>query len=293
VVSPDGSQLYVAMKNGGEENGDGTVAVVNLPSGDIVAEAILDESASPEGIVVTPDGTQVYVAGRAGMYVVNVSDPSNPSFTGIPGDAGRELVVSPDGNWVYALDNAVRTSDNTGFFTGDSSGQRGIAISPDGLTLFGTDENDYVRVVDVTPGNPPTTAFDQDIEDADQSESYGIDLTTEGDRGVVSFRYSDTVRIFDTATLSFIGPVIPMLFEDNEGSEPKQLVITNTIQPSPTPSPSASPEPEQAAAPAAALPNTGGQPASGDNVPWLGLLAAAVAAAAVAGGALTFGRIRR
>ena len=54
VVSPDGSQLYVAMKNGGSENGDGTVAVVDLPAGDVVAEAILDSDASPEGIVVTP-----------------------------------------------------------------------------------------------------------------------------------------------------------------------------------------------------------------------------------------------
>jgi YVTN family beta-propeller protein len=293
VVSPDGSQLYVAMKNGGEENGDGTVAVVNLPSGDIVAEAILDSNASPEGIVVTPDGNKVYVAGRDDMYVVNVSDPNNPSFTGTSGDAGRELVVSPDGNWVYAENNAVRTSDDTAFVTGDFSGERGIAISPDGLTLFSTDQNNHVEVVAITPGDPPTTNFVQDIQDVTQSESYGIDLTTEGDRGVVSFRSSGTVRIFDTATLSFVGAVIPMLFEDNEGSEPKQLVITNTIQPSPTPSPSASPEPEQAAAPAAALPNTGGQPASGDNVPWLGLLAAAVAAAAVAGGALTFGRIRR
>ena len=148
-------------------------------------------------------------------------------------------------------------------------------------------------MVDITPGNPPTTTFDQNIQDVTQSESYGIDLTGEGDRGVVSFRSSGTVRIFDTATLEFIGPVIPMLFEDNEGLEPKQLVITRTIPPTPTPSPSASPEPEQTAAPAAALPNTGGQPASGDSVAWLGLLAAAVAAAAVAGGALAFGRIRR
>ena len=102
VVSPDGSQLYVAMKNGGSENGDGTVAVVDLPAGDVVAEAILDSDASPEGIVVTPDGQKVYVAGRGDMYIVDVSTPSSPVFLGTSGDAERELVVSPDGVWVYA-----------------------------------------------------------------------------------------------------------------------------------------------------------------------------------------------
>ena len=234
VVSPDGSQLYVAMKNGGEENGDGTVAVVNLPSGDIVAEAVLDSNASPEGIVVTPDGQKVYVAGRGDMYVVDVSSPSSPVSLGISGDAERELVVSPDGAWVYAEDNAVRTSDDSAFVTGDFSGERGIAISPDGLTLFSTDQNNHVRVVDVAPGPPPVTTFAQDIMDVTQSESYGIDLTDEGDRGVVSFRGSETVRIFDTATLSFVGSVIPMQFvvPGNDpifGDEPKQLVISHTL----------------------------------------------------------------
>ena len=231
VVSPDGSQLYVAMKNGGDENGDGTVVVVDLPSGVVVAEAILDGDASPEGIAVTPDGQKVYVAGRGDMYIVDVSTPSSPGPFAKSGDAERELVVSPDGAWVYAENNAVRTSDDAAFVTGDFSGERGIAISPDGLTLFSTDQNNFVKVVAITPGTPPTTAFVQNIQDVTQSESYGIDLTDEGDRGVVSFRNSDTVRIFDTATLSFIGSVIPMQFDSGEieGSEPKQLVISHTL----------------------------------------------------------------
>ena len=234
VVSPDGSQLYVAMKNGGSENGDGTVVVVDLPSGVVVAEAILDGDASPEGIVVTPDGQEVYVAGRGDMYIVDVSTPSSPGPFAKSGDAERELVVSPDGVWVYAENNAVRTSDDAAFVTGDFSGERGIAISPDGLTLFSTDQDNFVKVVAITPGTPPTTAFVQNIQDVTQSEAYGIDLTDEGDRGVVSFRDSDTARIFDTATLSFVGSVIDMQFPDPgndpiEGSEPKQLVISHTL----------------------------------------------------------------
>ena len=231
VVSPDGTRLYVAMKNGGSENGDGTVAVIDLPAGNIVTEIILDSSASPEGIVVSPDGSRVYVSGRGSMYVVNTVDLT---FVGTAGVADRELVVSPDGAWVYADDNAVRTSDNTAFDTGDWSNERGITITPDGLTLFSTNEGNSVRVVDITPGNPPVTTFSEDMV-AEGGESYGIDLTDEGDRGAVSFRRgeSETVYLFNAATRSFYGAPIPMEFDTGEGiiiygDDPTQLVISHS-----------------------------------------------------------------
>ena len=95
VVAPDGGHLYVAMKNGGSENGDGTVVSVELPSGDILAEEILDANASPEGIVVAPDGSKVYVGARGAMYVVDVSNPASPSFTGITGVCRRRAARHP------------------------------------------------------------------------------------------------------------------------------------------------------------------------------------------------------
>ncbi len=235
VVSPDGEWLYIAMKNGGSENGDGTVVVVDLPAGDVVAELILDSSASLEGIVVTPDGQKVYAAGRGSMYVVDVSAQSGPVFLGTSGAARRELVVSPDGAFVFAENNAIRTSDDEALLTGDFSGERGIAISPDGRFLYSTDENTFVRVVEITTVEGlPVTTFVENIDDAGdpQFESYGIDLTDAGDRGMVSFRGSRTVRIFDTATRTFSGPPIPMELATPGGtifgSEPKQLVITHT-----------------------------------------------------------------
>ena len=236
VVSSDGGWLYVAMKNGGSENGDGTVAVVALPAGDVVAEVVLDDNASLEGLVVTLDGRKVYAAGRGDMYIVDVSPPTSPTFLGTSGDAGRELVVSPDGAWVYADDNAVRTSDDANFVTGERSGERGIAISPDGRFLFSTDEGSSVKVVEIVMvKGVPVTTFVANIDDVDnrQREAYGIDLTDAGDRGVVSFRGSDSIRIFDTTTLSFVGPVIPLEFiscngERRFGDEPKQLVIDHT-----------------------------------------------------------------
>ncbi len=233
VVSADGEWLYVAMKNGGSENGDGTVVVVDLPAHTIVAEVILDSNASPEGIVVTPDGQKVYVAARGAMYIVDVSNPASPMFVGTAGVAERELVVSPDGAFVYSDDNAVRTSDDMAFNTGDTSGERGISISPNGLRLFSTDEDSFVRVVDIDlSGGTPVTSFLQNIDFSPESESYGIDLTDDGRIGVVSFRNSDTVVIFDAVALSAISAAIPMSFNGGAtlGNEPKQLVIAHEFE---------------------------------------------------------------
>lgn len=235
VVSSDGNWLYVAMKNGGGEEGNGTVVVVELPSGNIVAEVVLDSSASLEGIVVTPDGTKVYTAGRGDMYVVDVSTPTSPSFLGTSGDAGRELVVTPGGDWVFANGNAVSTVDDTAVNTGDFSGERGITITPDGRFLYSTNESNNVRVVEISlvEGSLQTTLV-TDIVDSSivQRYAYGIDLTDDGSRGVVSFRGSDTIRIFDTQSNTFIGAPIPMEFTTcNDtifGTGPRQLVIAHS-----------------------------------------------------------------
>lgn len=225
VLSPNGARLYVAMKNGGAENGDGTVVFVDLPSGNVVREVLLGSSASPEGIAVSPDGNRLYVAARGQMYLVDVPTQSFLTNTGI---AQRELVVTPDGQFVFANNSMLRTSDNTALPTDVFVGERGVAISPDGARLFSVDEGDNIRVHSVDRTGPvPVLALVTNITDVTQSEAYGIDLTADGSLGLVSFRGSDTVRIFSTATLDFVGPVIPMQFGEQTGNEPKQLVIVD------------------------------------------------------------------
>jgi hypothetical protein len=168
------------------------------------------------------------------------------------------------------------------------------------LTLFSTDEDNHVTVVDVAPGAPPVTTFSQDITDVTLSESYGVDLTDEGDRGVVSFRGSDTVRIFDTATLSFVGSVIPMQFDPGDGtidgSEPKQLVIshspaepeipTATATATATAVAGAAPTSTQQVMDVVALPDTGGTPPDGGAgaLPWLAAIVGALALSSASGG---------
>lgn len=230
VVSPNGARLYVAMKNGGSENGDGTVAFVDLPSGNVVKEVILDAAASPEGIAISPDGNRLYVGARASrIYIVDV--PTQSYFADAPGISTRELAVTPDGQFVFARNAAVRASDNPVhevISLGLSSflGERGIVISPDGTRLFSVDEGTDIRVHSVDrSGTNPVVTLVTNIVDGTQFQAYGIDLSADGSLGLVSFRGSDSVRIFSTATLDWVGPAIPMQFGAQNGNEPKQLVI--------------------------------------------------------------------
>jgi len=188
VVSPDGARLYVAMKNGGSENGDGTVVFVDLPSGNIVKEVILDSAASPEGIAISPDGNRLYVGARTSrIYIVDV--PTQSYFADAPGVPTRELVVTPDGQFVFARNSAVRASNNpvhNVISLGLSTwlGERGIVISPDGSRLFSVDEGQEVRVHGVDrSGTNPVVTFVTNIVDTTQSGAYGIDLTADGSLG--------------------------------------------------------------------------------------------------------------
>jgi len=232
VVSPDGARLYVAMKNGGSEHGDGTVVFVDLPSGNIVKEVILDSAASPEGIAISPDGKRLYVGARTSrIYIVDV--PTQSYFADAPGVATRELVVTPDGQFVFARNSAVRASDNPiheviNLGLSPFLGERGIVISPDGTRLFSVDEGNNVAVHSVDrSGTNPVVALVTNITTSTESQAYGIDLTADGSLGLVSFRGSDSVRIFSTATLDWVGPAIPMQFGAQTGNEPKQLVIVD------------------------------------------------------------------
>lgn len=230
VVSPNGARLYVAMKNGGSENGDGTVVFVDLPSGNIVTEVILDSLASPEGIAISPDGNRLYVGARTSrIYVVDV--PTQSHFADAPGISTRELVVSPDGQYVFARNGAVRASNNAVHEVVPLNlflGERGIVISPDGSRLFSVDEGNNIAVHSVDrSGTNPVVTLVTNITSATESGAYGIDLTADGSLGLVSFRGRDTVQLFNPTTLEFIGAPILMQFGSQFGNEPKQLVIVD------------------------------------------------------------------
>lgn len=231
AVAPDGSFLAVAMKNGGGEAGDGAVVLVDLATGGI-REVPLGSAASPEGVVVSPDGRYVFVAGRGGMYAV---DAVRGASLGAVGRASRELVATPDGGWVLAADNAVSVPDMTAHTLPLQFPGRGMAITPEGARVFATDEGRlwaYEIDVQADPIDVRDLGEVTDPVGPPQRGAYGVDIAPDGSVGMVSWRWSESVQVFDPNTLEMLGAPISTRTA-TDGGEPKQLVIVAGAVPPP------------------------------------------------------------
>ena len=142
VVTPDGTQVYVAV------SGAGDVKVINTAS-NLVTETVAVGGA-PQGVAVNPSGTKVYVAniGNGSMDVIDrttspntftvvplwLSDPSGPAF----------VAVNPTGSRIYVSDqvqNTVRvfTASNTEILPAialPSGAPNGLVVNPSGTRLY-------------------------------------------------------------------------------------------------------------------------------------------------------------
>jgi YVTN family beta-propeller protein len=111
VASPDGSTVYVA--------GQGNIAVVSTATNAVTTNVALNalfsgrgDPINPVDIAITPDGNRLYVAGRAGTAWVSVVDTrTNSVVTNIAfsNDVLSGLAVTPDGKTVYVMDESAST----------------------------------------------------------------------------------------------------------------------------------------------------------------------------------------
>jgi YVTN family beta-propeller protein len=110
AVTPDGSKVYVAEERRGGFGGGGGVGVVSVI--DTVTNAVIDTVTvgfSPFGVVVTPDGSKVYVANSSGTVAVieTVTNAVIAKVTVGLGAAG--VAVTPDGSKVYVANEGSNT----------------------------------------------------------------------------------------------------------------------------------------------------------------------------------------
>jgi 6-phosphogluconolactonase (cycloisomerase 2 family) len=109
--STTGSRVYVA--NAGTQN----LAGFNIGTNTLTAvpNSPLSLGYTPVAAVVTPDNAFVYVAGPGAIYVYTIN--SDGSVTGASGGAAVAIVnvtsldVSPDGQWLFGLDNTAQVLD--------------------------------------------------------------------------------------------------------------------------------------------------------------------------------------
>jgi DNA-binding beta-propeller fold protein YncE len=139
AVSPDGSNVYVAFK-------DGMLGTISTASDSYVGSPLnLGSTSDPGQVVVTPDGSDLYVAETGENQVVEV-DPSTDSLVGSPIAiaAPVNLAISPDGNSLFVDGgtqstsiSVIATASNTlNTTTIPLSSAGAMAISSQGTSLY-------------------------------------------------------------------------------------------------------------------------------------------------------------
>jgi YVTN family beta-propeller protein len=126
-------------------------------------EAVIPVGMSPQNIVVTPDGTRVYVSNVQSNTVSVISTSSNIVLADIVvGDNPNGLAITPDGHFLYVanfVSNTVSIIDidptNQTFHTvvgtisnASINGADELAVTPNGSMVFLTNQFGHLGVID-------------------------------------------------------------------------------------------------------------------------------------------------
>ncbi|MBB5960518.1 YVTN family beta-propeller protein [Saccharothrix tamanrassetensis] len=138
VLRPDGERLYVT--------GSGVVAVIQPNPFRLIAAIKVGNQ--PQGIAVTPDGAELYVA-NTGDGTVSVLDTKSATVitTVTVGGLPQQVAISPDGGEVYVSSlnlpdeagtvHAIDTrSRRVGWSAPVGKGAGSIAVTPDGRCVY-------------------------------------------------------------------------------------------------------------------------------------------------------------
>jgi YVTN family beta-propeller protein len=209
AVSPDGRTVYVTSNNPpGGGNPFAFVAVIATASNTVEATIALPPDSEPYGVVVTPDGSKVYVVNSENRTVSVIATASNTVEATIPvGDNPQGVAVSPDGSTVYVTNffdstvSVIATATNTVETTiavpgpsGEATWPYGVAVSPDGSTVYVADN--FLNTVSViaTTTNTVTTTV------AVGNHPAGVAVTPDGSTVYVANTYDNTVSVIATAS---------------------------------------------------------------------------------------------
>jgi YVTN family beta-propeller protein len=202
AVTPDGSTAYLA------ETGQYYVIADDLAT---KAQTKIEVGAYPQDVAVSPTGKVVYATvtagdtGPRGSDVVAAIDPATNKVTADirVGPAPRQVVFSHDGSTAYvttetgiyeistATSRVVRVIPEAGA----TNGPQGIALSPNGATLYVTNPDaGTVAAIDAASGKVVASA-------SGLAEPYSVTVTPSGSTLYVADMNSDSVSVLSAATM--------------------------------------------------------------------------------------------
>jgi len=202
ALTPDGSTAYLA------ETGQYYVIADDLAT---KAQTKIEVGAYPQDVAVSPTGKVAYATvtsgdtGSGGSDVVAAIDPATNKVTADikVGPAPRQVVFSPDGSTAYvtaetgiyeistATNKVVRVIPEAGA----TNGPQGIAVSPNGATLYVTNPGaGTVVALDAASGKVSASA-------SGLAEPEAVTVTPNGSTLYLADMNSDSVSVLSAATL--------------------------------------------------------------------------------------------
>ena len=162
AINSECSIAYVVNRN------DNGVSAVNLGTNSVIDTLTFDNPENPNDIVITPDGSTLYVDGINKIIVIDASTFSVVTEIPFPGTP-ETLAITPDGSKIYtAFSNnysVVNTATNTVITTvvipPPLIDVNEFTVSPDGQRAYLTD---FMANVSGISGIVISTATDQIIE---------------------------------------------------------------------------------------------------------------------------------
>jgi YVTN family beta-propeller protein len=223
-----------------------TTALVVAGAGPAFADAPLSVIATvpvgsnPYAVALSPDGTRAYVADQ-GSTTVSVVDTATDTVSATIGVAGQptDVAVSPDGKRAYVtnqsrdivsvIDTTTETltaSISTAYW---GTGVYGVAVSPDGATVYATVAGDlnssvgYVVVID-TATNTITNGI------AVGRGPYSVAVSPDGSQIYTANSRSNTVDVINTATQKVTSAIPGLSTPESVAISPdgKKAYIANT-----------------------------------------------------------------
>ena len=156
-ISPAGKRAYVSNR------GDISVTVLDLENLSVSSTISDPELKSPDGCIVSADGTKLYVAAAGGdsVFVFSTADGRKLNELKV-GHEPRRLLFSPDGSRLYVSNGEERFVSVVDLKTGTTTGtikagrdNRSMTITPDGKYLaIGNVSDDTVQFVKLGESEP-------------------------------------------------------------------------------------------------------------------------------------------
>ena len=159
ALSPDAKRAYVANETAR------TVTVVDTTTNTIVMSFSLSSSSSPTDLVVSPDGSLVYITVGGALQVRSASDGTLQKTYAQAGGNARSVALSatkaytavdgPASAGPFSVESALLSDSTSETLYGSLVGSpRTIAVSPDGATLYvGTMGNGAYTLLSATIGS--------------------------------------------------------------------------------------------------------------------------------------------